>query len=292
MKNAEELRAELSQTFAQLKAGEIKPSEAAELANLAGKMIVSAKVQVEYYALRKESPRIEWLESPNARAQGSEHSERPAGATGYAAGGQSDEVRTLRNASNARVDHLQTMLADIWRRRMNDINDWKRYYGEERVKRAELEVATDELVEAAEMVLACIDQPRSRDNSEHTGLDAAEALRKATAEVKEFNTATLQYVNGLAAGDLPMVGDLVMLVARLARKLLKATPADELPSQALDYLNRNGLNGSPLREVGAGGTAVTRKMIGAAHDVMLAKGDFVLSANLLERIYLAMEAAR
>lgn len=66
MKNAEELRAELSQTFAQLKSGEIKPSEAAELANLAGKMIGSAKVQVEYYALRKESPCIEWLESPNA----------------------------------------------------------------------------------------------------------------------------------------------------------------------------------------------------------------------------------
>ena len=175
---------------------------------------------------------------------------------------------------------------------MNDINDWKRYYGEERVKRAELEVATDELVEAAEMVLACIDQPRSRDNSEHTGLDAAEALRKATTEVKEFNSATLQYVNGLAAGDLPMVGDLAMLVARLARKLLKATPADELPAQALDYLNRNGLKGSPLREVGAGRTAtVTREMIGAAHDVMLARGDFVLSANLLERIYLAMEQA-
>ena len=201
-------------------------------------------------------------------------------------------MRTLRKASNARVDHLQTMLADICRRRMNDINDWKRYYGEERVKRAELEVATDELVEAAEMVLACIDQPRSRDNSEHTGLDAAEALRKATTEVKEFNSATLQYVNGLAAGDLPMVGDLAMLVARLARKLLKATPADELPAQALDYLNRNGLKGSPLREVGAGGTeTVTREMIGAAHDVMLAKGDFVLSANLLERIYLAMEQA-
>lgn len=144
---------------------------------------------------------------------------------------------------------------DIWSRRMNDINDWKRYYGEERVKRAELEVATDELVEAAEMVLACIDQPRSRDNSEHTGIDAAEALRKATAEVKEFNSATLKYVHGLAAGDLPMVGDLAMLVARLARKLRKAAPADELPAQALDYLNRNGLKGSPLREVGAGGTA-------------------------------------
>ena len=45
-------------------------------------------------------------------------------------------------------------------------------------------------------------------------------------------------------------------------------------------------------KVGAGKTAtVTREMIGAAHDVMLAKGDFVLSAALLERIYLAMEQA-
>jgi hypothetical protein len=38
-------------------------------------------------------------------------------------------------------------------------------------------------------------------------------------------------------------------------------------------------------------TIVTREMIGAAHDVMLAKGDFVLSANLIERIYLAMQQA-
>ena len=35
---------------------------------------------------------------------------------------------------------------------------------------------------------------------------------------------------------------------------------------------------------------VTKKMIGAAHDVLLKKGDFVLSADLLERIYLAMDA--
>ena len=61
MNNCDELRKELSQTFAQLKAGEIKPSEAAELANIAGKMISSAKVQVEYYALRKETPVIPFL---------------------------------------------------------------------------------------------------------------------------------------------------------------------------------------------------------------------------------------
>ena len=177
---------------------------------------------------------------------------------------------------------------------MNDIKDWQRYYGEERVKRAELEVATDELVEAAEMVLACIDQPRSRDNSEHSGIDAAEALRKATAEVKDFNSATLQHVHGLSVGGLPMMGDLVMLVSRLARKLRKYAPADELPTQALDYLKRNGLVGSPLRKVGDGETAVTREMIGAAHDILLkgGNGDFVLSAVLLERIYLAMDAVR
>ena len=63
MKNAEELRNELAQVFAQLKSGEIKPSEAAELANLAGKMINSAKAQIEYYTLRKESPTIAWLET-------------------------------------------------------------------------------------------------------------------------------------------------------------------------------------------------------------------------------------
>lgn len=70
MKNCDELRAELAMTFERLKSGEIKPGEAAELANLAGKMIGSAKVQVEYYALRKESPRIEWLESPNELGEG------------------------------------------------------------------------------------------------------------------------------------------------------------------------------------------------------------------------------
>ena len=76
MKNCDELRQELALTFERLKAGEIKPGEAAELANIAGKMIGSAKVQVEYYALRKEQPRIEWLESSNAELTG-DASRRP-----------------------------------------------------------------------------------------------------------------------------------------------------------------------------------------------------------------------
>ena len=63
MKNAEALRTELASVFAQLRAGAIKPGEAAELANVAGKMISSAKVQIEYYALRKEAPSISFLDS-------------------------------------------------------------------------------------------------------------------------------------------------------------------------------------------------------------------------------------
>ena len=63
MKNVDELRGQLADVFAKLRAGEIKPGEAAELANLAGKMIGSAKVQVEYYALRKEAPTIGFLET-------------------------------------------------------------------------------------------------------------------------------------------------------------------------------------------------------------------------------------
>ena len=79
MKNCDELRQELALTFERLKAGEIKPGEAAELANIAGKMIGSAKVQVEYYALRKEQPRIEWLESPNVELSGPQAALSPEG---------------------------------------------------------------------------------------------------------------------------------------------------------------------------------------------------------------------
>lgn len=44
------------------------------------------------------------------------------------------------------------------------------------------------------------------------------------------------------------VVDLAMLVARLARALRKAAPEHDLPARAMDYLQREGLCGSPLRE--------------------------------------------
>lgn len=63
MLNVNDLREELSKVFAGLKDGTIKPGQAAEMSNVAGKMINSAKVQIDYYALRKEQPKISFLES-------------------------------------------------------------------------------------------------------------------------------------------------------------------------------------------------------------------------------------
>lgn len=61
MKNATELRQQLADVFASLRAGETNHRDAAELANIAGKMISSAKVQLEYCQLRDEKPDIPFL---------------------------------------------------------------------------------------------------------------------------------------------------------------------------------------------------------------------------------------
>lgn len=67
MEDVEKLRDELSSVFSDLRGGKIKHADAAELANIAGKMIASAKVQIEYSALRKEVPNIPFL-APNKKA--------------------------------------------------------------------------------------------------------------------------------------------------------------------------------------------------------------------------------
>ena len=56
MKTAEEMALELQLVFDELKTGQIKVKDAAELTNCVGKMIGLAKAQLEYHALRKEAP--------------------------------------------------------------------------------------------------------------------------------------------------------------------------------------------------------------------------------------------
>lgn len=62
MKNASELRSELSKVFTDLRAGSLDRRDAEALSNVAGKMISSAKVQVDYAIASKKEPKIAFLE--------------------------------------------------------------------------------------------------------------------------------------------------------------------------------------------------------------------------------------
>jgi hypothetical protein len=64
--NVEDLRTNLSDVFDALRDGKIAHKEAKEMSNLAGKMINSAKVQLDYHGLRKdENFKINFLHSTN-----------------------------------------------------------------------------------------------------------------------------------------------------------------------------------------------------------------------------------
>lgn len=56
-----ELRDDLLKVYDCLRAGTIESKDAKEINNTAGKVIASAKVQLEYAAVRNEKPEIEFL---------------------------------------------------------------------------------------------------------------------------------------------------------------------------------------------------------------------------------------
>ena len=61
--NATELRVDLADVYIKLRSGKMQAKDAAELSNVAGKMIASAKVQLEYAKERKEKPQIAFLKN-------------------------------------------------------------------------------------------------------------------------------------------------------------------------------------------------------------------------------------
>jgi hypothetical protein len=72
MKNVIELRNQLCEVFDEIRNSEIELNQAKELVNAAGKIINSVKLELEYAALRKETPIIEFLggdELPKLRAK-------------------------------------------------------------------------------------------------------------------------------------------------------------------------------------------------------------------------------
>lgn len=61
IQNVEQLRDELLDTLEGIKSGSIRVADAKERSNCAGKIINTAKLQLEYAALRKETPNIAFL---------------------------------------------------------------------------------------------------------------------------------------------------------------------------------------------------------------------------------------
>lgn len=71
MKNIIELRNQLCTIFDDVQSGKAKMSTAKELVNTAGKIIASLKAELDYAALRKEMPVIDFLggdDAPKIRA--------------------------------------------------------------------------------------------------------------------------------------------------------------------------------------------------------------------------------
>jgi hypothetical protein len=62
MRNVSELRTELSSVFQSLKNGDMEHKVASQLANVAGKMISSAKAQLDYCNAQKKKPNIPFLD--------------------------------------------------------------------------------------------------------------------------------------------------------------------------------------------------------------------------------------
>ena len=72
MKHISELSTELSALYEGLKNGTIEVKVAAEMNNTAGKIIHAQRVQLEYAALRKEQPDIDFMKTkakPKAKVE-------------------------------------------------------------------------------------------------------------------------------------------------------------------------------------------------------------------------------
>lgn len=62
MKNIKDLRDSLLDSFEQLKSGNLKTKDAKELTNLSGKIILSAKVELDYNKFMKLDRKIGFLD--------------------------------------------------------------------------------------------------------------------------------------------------------------------------------------------------------------------------------------
>lgn len=118
-----------------------------------------------------------------------------------------------------------------------DCAEWKRntealqeFLGEKTVEEVALELLAENEVLRAEALKW--KNESVGDSQEIYGLTSSLAQR--TGEVREL---------------AEVVDDLAALIKRFVHRLRKAAPGNDLPEQALDYLARKGLQGSPMRSI-------------------------------------------
>ena len=88
---------------------------------------------------------------------------------------------------------------------------------------------------------------------------ASKALRFLAAVAEKASPISEEAMDILRAENEKLkteVEEFAVLVSRLSLKLKKVAPDSDLPGKATDYLRRTGRQGSPLRKVCAGDTAV------------------------------------
>ncbi|VVM94676.1 hypothetical protein [Pseudomonas fluorescens] len=118
-----------------------------------------------------------------------------------------------------------------------DCADWKRntealqeFLGEKTVEEVALELLAEN--EALRAEASKWKNESVSDSQEIYGLTCSLAQR--TGEVRELAV---------------VVDDLAALIKRFVCRLRNAAPGNDLPEQALDYLARKGLQGSPMRSI-------------------------------------------
>lgn len=98
----------------------------------------------------------------------------------------------------------------------------------------------------------CVDEADARESAAEADIAFP---RMAPHRAVQLVPADQLAAAGAVGGECPVPRDLKVMVTlrngsvrRLARSLRKAAPDHDLPSKALDYLARNGLQCSPLRD--------------------------------------------
>lgn len=101
---------------------------------------------------------------------------------------------------------------------------------------------------------------------EHSGMFSSELMVNTLRTNPLIDNARIITPAAPIANTPAVPDDLAALVKQLVQALRKAAPDHDLPTRALDYLKRNNLQGSPLRQTNDGGIERAAKLIEKRRD--------------------------